>query len=78
MIKYGKGNQNKYETEVKIESSKRWTGKAYHGYQNDQFEIKDGKGFMIEEKEPIYRYEGEYLNGERNGKGKEYEYMTGR
>ena len=37
------------------------------------FEIKDGKGYI---KEFYYdnniKYEGEYLNGERNGKGKEY------
>ena len=85
-LRHGKGKEytHDYGSKCKIvfdgefKNGKRWTGKAYHGYQNNQFEIKDGKGFMIEEKEPIYRYEGEYLNGERNGKGKEYEYMTGR
>ena len=42
---------------------------------NEIFEIKEGKGFI---KEYNYygslKFEGEYLNGEKNGKGKEYDY----
>ena len=38
------------------------------------FEIKNGKGKIKEynENNGKLEFEGEYLNGERNGKGKEY------
>ena len=43
---------------------------------NDKYEIKNGKGYL---KEGCFwyfdyhlKFEGEYLNGEKNGKGKEY------
>ena len=38
-------------------------------------ELKDGKG-LIKEYDNYGKFEGEYLNGERNGKGKEY-YIKG-
>ena len=44
-----------------------------------EFEVKNGKGKINE-----YYYngklvfEGEYINGERNGKGKEYNYKNGK
>ena len=48
-------------------------GKVYDYYGNKICEIKDGKGKI---KEYHYngnlKFEGEYLNGERNGNGKEY------
>ena len=38
------------------------------------YELKDGKGYLKEVIIPDMKiiYEGEYLNGEKNGKGKEY------
>ena len=38
------------------------------------YELKDGKGYLKEFIIPDMKiiYEGEYLNGEKNGKGKEY------
>ena len=53
----------------------RWNGKGYHG-KNIVYELKNGKGVVKE----YYTYpqelkiEIEYLNGKRNGKGKEYYY----
>ena len=48
---------------------KKWTGKGYWKYENYEFEIKEGKGIVIEFKKigssPIFI--GEYINGERNG-----------
>ena len=43
-----------------------------------EFEIKDGK-YIIKEYyyDDNLKYEGEYLNGKRNGKGKEY-YKNGK
>ena len=35
--------------------------------------LKDGKGYIKEyDSEVLFLYEGEYFNGDRNGKGKEY------
>jgi len=45
-----------------------------------EFEIKEGKGNIKEYDyfEGILVFEGEYLNGDKNGKGKEYyEYLNG-
>ena len=40
---------------------------------NLDYEISDGKGFIKQyDNNDKLEYEGEYLNGERNGKGKEY------
>ena len=37
--------------------------------------MKDGKGFIKEyDEDDKLRFEGEYLNGQKNGKGKEYDY----
>ena len=36
------------------------------------YELKEGKGLVKEFNDNILIFEGEYLNGERNGKGKEY------
>ena len=55
-------------------NDKKWNGIGYNYNGNKAFEIKEGKGFVME-----YDYyygnkifEGEYINGVRNGKGKEY------
>ena len=55
---------------------KRWTGKIYDTNEDGKinkviYELKDGKGFVHEEHDDKY-FIGEYLNGEKNGKGKEY------
>ena len=47
-------------------NNKQWTGKGYKR-NNIIYELKDGKGFIN-----IEEFKGEYINGERNGKGKEY------
>ena len=53
---------------------KKWSGKGYHS-KKVVYEIKDGKGKAKEyDLNGKLKFEGEYLNGERNGKGKEYEY----
>ena len=40
-----------------------------------EYEIKEGNGYIKEYySDDKLEFEGEYLNGERNGKGKEYKY----
>ena len=54
-------------------NDKIWTGKGFDKKGNIIYEIKEGKGYIKEY--DIYDfliYEGEYLNGMRIGKGKEY------
>ena len=55
-----------------IFKGKKWDGKGYDLNNNIAYELKQGKGYIQE----YYNYgslsfEGEYLNGEINGKGKE-------
>ena len=51
----------------------KWSGKGYDGNNNIVYELNNGKGYVKE-----YDYysflvsEGEYVNGQKNGKGKEY------
>ena len=63
-----------YFLKENIIKEKKWTGKGYWNYKNKGFEIKAGKGLVMEFKKyqsfPIFI--GEYVNEERNGKGKEY------
>ena len=71
-------------------NSKRWKGKIYGKYNNNYSELKGGKGFIKEYDEfNFIIYECKYINGERNGKGKEltffderliyeYEYLNGK
>ena len=68
---------NDGEEKIKFEgeylNGKRWTGKGYDFNKKLLYEIKNGNGFIKEyndNKQLIY--EGNYLNGDKNGKGKEY------
>ena len=56
-------------------NEKKWNGKGYDKNGQVIYEIKDGKGTIKEYFDlNILRYEGEYSNGLRNGKGKEYNF----
>ena len=51
----------------------RWNGKGFDIKGNIIYELKNGKGKVKEyNKYGKLIFEGEYLNGKRNGKGKEY------
>ena len=51
----------------------RWKGKGYAPSNNIKYELNDGKGLIKEYwNHNISSFEGEYSNGKRNGKGKEY------
>ena len=76
------------EYEGKYLYGKKYNGKGYDIKDNVIYEIKNGKGTIKEynNKEQLI-FEGEYLNGQRNGIGKEYykgkfifkgEYLNGR
>ena len=67
---------------------KKWNGKVFDKINNKTYELKNGNGFFKEYYDSgRIKYEGGYLNGERNGKGKEYyknklifesEYLSGK
>ena len=51
---------------------KEWDGKGYDLNNNIAFELKQGKGYVKEYySNGSLCFEGESLNGEKNGKGKE-------
>ena len=60
--------------EGEFKNNLKWNGIGYDKNNNIVYVLKNGKGHVIE-----YDYycnlifEGEYLNGLRNGKGKEYD-----
>jgi len=61
----------KLKSEIEFLNGKIWNNRGYNKKGKIDFEIKNGKGYI---KEYNYRdkleFEGEYLNGERNRKGK--------
>ena len=56
-------------------NGKKWNGDifTYDEYreQEDHYELKNGKGYIIDINSECF-YKGEFVNGEKNGKGKEY------
>ena len=82
---YKNGEKNGYCKEyykdgmIKFEGQyfygKKWTGDGYDANNNIKYKIKEGRGYV---KTYFYYtarllFEGEYINGEINGKGKEYD-----
>ena len=61
-------------------NDKKWNGKGYDDKNKIIYELHDGKGYIFEYDEIFekIKFEGEYENGERNGKGKEYEKYNGK
>ena len=53
-------------------NGKYYNGKFYNITGEELYEIKEGNGLPKEFEKYGYHYEGEYLNGKKNGKGKEY------
>ena len=65
---------NKLEFEGEYLFDKKWNGKGYDDNGNLKYELINGNGKVIEYDNYGFKiFEGEYLNGKRNGKGKEYE-----
>ena len=52
-------------------NGKKWNGIFIKDYSSNNSELKDGKRFGIEINYDN-SYEGEFINGEKNGKGEEY------
>jgi len=51
----------------------KWNGKKIDENKNIIYEIKEGRGFIKEfALSKILEFEGFYINGQLNGKGKEY------
>ena len=69
---YYKNGQLEYEGEYLYD--KKYNGKGYDENGNILYELNNGKGKIKEygNYTDKLKFEGEYLNGQRNGKGKEY------
>ncbi len=77
----GKGKEYDFNDNLIFEGEnlkgKRWNGKGYYLKNNITFSLTEGKGivktFDLDDDYGLITYYGEYLNGERNGKGKLYD-----
>ena len=77
----GKGREYYNDGKIKFEGEfllgKIWNGKGYDNHNKIIFQITNGEGYIKEY--DIYGhidFEGVYVNGEKNGKGKEYNFIT--
>ena len=80
--KYYIKDRVEFEGEFKTDKFRnvyKWSGKGYDENGNVIYELINGNGkireYYIKGK---LSFKGEYLNGERNGKGKEYYYSNGK
>ena len=76
-MKNGKGKEYFYNGKIKFEGkysyNRKWNGNMYDFNGNLLMKMKNGKGVGKEyDMNGRLIYDGEYSNGERNGKGKEY------
>ena len=73
----GKGKEYDLEGNMMFEgeylNGKKWNGKGYDGEKNIVYEIKNGNGYIKEFRDNKLRFECQFLNGEFNGKAKEYD-----
>ena len=63
---------NKIEYEGEYLFNKKWNGKGYDKEGNIIYVLNKGNGTVKEYYDGVLKFEGEYLNGRRNGKGKLY------
>ena len=64
----------KLEYEGEYLYDKKWNGKGYDENGSISYELKNGNGKVKEyNNNGILEFDGEYLEGKRNGKGKEYD-----
>ena len=76
------GNGKEYNNEEYLifngeyKNGKKWNGNGYDNSYNIVYEINNGKGYIKEYDEfhGFLKFEGEFYNGEKNGKGKVYDY----
>ena len=66
-------SNGKLKFEGECLNGKIWNGKGYNINGDEDYEIKNGKGYIKEywENDKL-KFEVNYLNGVSNGKGKEY------
>ena len=62
----------KLEFEGEFLFNKKWSGKGYDRFGRVIYKLNKGNGSVKEYRDVLLRFEGEYLNGKRSGKGKEY------
>ena len=74
----GKSYYTDYDDNIKIDfegeylNNKEWSGKKYDSHGNIIYELNNGKGKVKQYYCDKIIFEGDYLDGEKNGKGAEY------
>ena len=80
--RHGKGKEYNLDCYLQFEGEyfegKKWTGKGYNTKGENVYNLENGKGFIKEYATYNFKliFEGKYMNGEKNGKGKEYMKMN--
>ena len=71
--RHGKGKEGFFQQTFEGEyyEGKKWNGTGYI-YNKAIYELKNGNGYIKEYCDNILIFEGEYSNGLKNGKGREY------
>ena len=77
----GKGKKYYKNSSIEFEGiyfqGKKWDGIGYNLKGKEIYKILDGKGHVKEYNEiGQLIFEGQYINGDKNGKAKEYRYIT--
>ena len=76
-LKHGKGIEYNFDRKLLFDGyyyrGRRWNGIIYDEKNNIVGELKNGKGFVKEYNYGHIIFEGEYINGAKNGYGKEYD-----
>ena len=70
-------NDGKIQFEGEYKKDKKWNGKGYDINGKIDYIITEGNGYIKLYKDYVDKlsFEGEYKNGEKNGKGKEYDHF---
>ena len=73
---HGKGKEYYLNTNLKFEgeffNGKWWNGKLFDYFSDETYELKNGNGYLKIYNNEDLEFEGDFLNCEKNGKGKEY------
>jgi len=73
---YYRGGKLEFEGEYLFNN--KWNGKGYDENDNIIYDLKNGNSNVKEYYYCKLEFVGEYLNGKRNGKGKEYDCYDGK
>ena len=75
----GKGKEYNFDNKLIFEgdyfNGNRWNGKGYDGWNNIVYKLQNGEGYVKEYMiNGILTFEGSFLYGQKNGRGRDYDW----